>query len=54
MVTFLLASLNGEPAALISDAIQVVGWLLNLSVAEWIIRRKPRRSASPALKLQTA
>lgn len=31
----------GEPAPLIDNTIQVAGWIINLSIAEWIIRHKP-------------
>ena len=47
-----LLAIYGEPAPAVDDAIQVAGWIINLSLAEWFLRRKPRRRA-PALQPQT-
>ena len=35
----------GEPSPLIDEIIQVAGWIVNLSVAQWFIRRGTKRRA---------
>ena len=52
-VYFPIYAIYGEMSPLIDDSIQIIGWLINLTVAEWIIRRKPGRRASRALKPKT-
>lgn len=42
------ALLVGEPVGQTRDLLMIAAWLINLSVAEWIIRRSPRRGAAPA------
>lgn len=45
------ALLLGEPAGQTRDLLMIAAWLINLAVAEWIIRRHPSRSAAPAQRL---
>ena len=42
----------GVAPPLIEDAIQVTGWIVNLSVAEWIIRRQPKPSLPQLINAQ--
>ncbi len=47
-------AIYGEPGQTVDDLFQVGGWFLNLAVAEWIIRRRPKtRSALPYLPATT-
>ena len=43
----------GELPPLLDDGVQVIGWIVNLAVAEWIIRR-PTRARTPISHLQSA
>jgi len=45
-----ILAIFGEPPQVFDEIIQVGGWVVNLSIAEWWIRRRARRALLPAPK----
>jgi hypothetical protein len=44
MLTLMIGEMVGPPSELTHDLLMGAGWLINLSVAEWVIRRRPNRA----------
>lgn len=55
MLTLLIGELLASPLPELShDLLMGAGWLINLGVAEWVIRRRPRRAGNTARRSAAA
>jgi Predicted membrane protein (DUF2306) len=46
--------LVGKPTELPRTVLMLAGWLINVAVVEWVVRRRPRSAGRPAPRLQPA